>query len=84
MWHLCLLSHLLCVQVFIYLSTVCKASIAEKRSYIETIHKTIKNLEEEIGVNQSNVLRNKEEAKRYGVGEIKTIHCLITLLYFVS
>ncbi|KAM4731282.1 uncharacterized protein FYW61_009357 [Anableps anableps] len=42
---------------------VCRTCITEKRSYIETIQGYIKNLEEEIRVNQSTVTRNKEKAK---------------------
>ncbi|KAF3694944.1 hypothetical protein EXN66_Car010620 [Channa argus] len=42
---------------------VCKADIAESRSCIESFHKKIKNLEEEIRVKQSIVIHNKENAK---------------------
>lgn len=50
----------------ICLSIVCRANIAERRSYIETVHRNIKKLEEEIRVKQSTGKHNKANAKRYG------------------
>lgn len=47
------------------LFTVCRADIAERRTFIEEIHKKIKKLELEIRVKQSTVVHNKENAKRY-------------------
>ncbi|XP_030613780.1 restin homolog isoform X2 [Archocentrus centrarchus] len=43
---------------------VCRADIAEKKSYIGELHRRIEKLEEEIGVKQSTVTRNKGNAKR--------------------
>ncbi|XP_068428229.1 protein SIX6OS1 isoform X2 [Clinocottus analis] len=42
---------------------VCRVETAERRSFIETIHKNIKKLEEQIRVKQSTVMHNKENAK---------------------
>nr|XP_046259094.1 restin homolog isoform X2 [Scatophagus argus] len=42
---------------------VCRADIVEKSSYIETIHKNINKLEEEIRVKQSTLTHNKANAK---------------------
>ncbi|XP_059199409.1 uncharacterized protein LOC131979443 [Centropristis striata] len=42
---------------------VCRADIAERRSYIETMHRDKKKLEEEIRVKQSTVMHNKANAK---------------------
>ncbi|XP_040003624.1 uncharacterized protein LOC120801129 isoform X2 [Xiphias gladius] len=42
---------------------VFRADIAERRSYIETIHRNIRQLEEEIRVKQSSVIHNKANAK---------------------
>lgn len=52
-------------QVSICLSTVCRADIAKRRSYIETVQTSIKKLEEEIRVKQSTGNHNKANAKRY-------------------
>ncbi|XP_032384972.1 protein SIX6OS1 isoform X5 [Etheostoma spectabile] len=43
---------------------VCRADTAERRSYIETIHRDIKKLEEEIRVKQNTVIHNKANARR--------------------
>ncbi|XP_037832075.1 uncharacterized protein LOC108240771 isoform X2 [Kryptolebias marmoratus] len=42
---------------------VCRDGIAEKKSYIGTIQENIKKLEEQVGVTQSAVMKNKENAK---------------------
>ncbi|XP_035859779.1 protein SIX6OS1 isoform X1 [Sander lucioperca] len=42
---------------------VCRADTAERRSYIETIHRDIKKLEEEIRLKQSTVIHNKANAR---------------------
>ncbi|KAK2839694.1 hypothetical protein Q5P01_013434 [Channa striata] len=42
---------------------VCKADIAERKSYIESMEEKIKKLEEEIRVKQDIVIHNKENAK---------------------
>ncbi|XP_070694467.1 protein SIX6OS1, partial [Pempheris klunzingeri] len=42
---------------------VCRADIAEWRSYIDTIHRNTRALEEEIRVKQSTVIHNKANAK---------------------
>ncbi|XP_054471771.1 protein SIX6OS1 [Anoplopoma fimbria] len=42
---------------------VCRVDTAEKKSYIETIHRNIRKLEEEISVKQSTVIHNKANAK---------------------
>ncbi|XP_032384968.1 protein SIX6OS1 isoform X1 [Etheostoma spectabile] len=42
---------------------VCRADTAERRSYIETIHRDIKKLEEEIRVKQNTVIHNKANAR---------------------
>lgn len=63
------LPYILCCEMvsikFSPLSTVCRADTAERRSYIETIHRDIKKLEEEIRVKQSTVIHNKANARRY-------------------
>lgn len=50
----------------ICLPTVYRHSIAERRSYIETLHKNIKKLEDDIRVKQSTVMHSKANVKRYG------------------
>ncbi|KAM6934196.1 uncharacterized protein FYW49_000489 [Xenentodon cancila] len=45
------------------LAKVCRASIADRRSYIEMMHRNIKKLDEEIGVKQRTAKHNKENAK---------------------
>lgn len=52
-------------KVFQFLSTVCRADIAEKRSHIETIRRNTKRLELEIRVKQNSVIHNKDNCKRY-------------------
>lgn len=52
-------------RVFICLSSVCRADIAEKKSFIETIHRNMEKLEEEMRVKQNTVTHNKANAKRY-------------------
>ncbi|XP_071321262.1 protein SIX6OS1 isoform X2 [Trachinotus anak] len=42
---------------------VCRADIAEKRSYIETLHRKIKKLEEEVRVKHNTVTHSKANAK---------------------
>ncbi|XP_036965497.1 protein SIX6OS1 isoform X2 [Acanthopagrus latus] len=42
---------------------VCRAEIAERRSYIETVHRNTTKLEEEIRLKQSTVIHNKTNAK---------------------
>ncbi len=54
-------------ELFTLLSTVCRADIAERRTYIEKIHKKTKKLELEIRVKQNTVIHNKGNAKRYDV-----------------
>nr|XP_020450461.1 uncharacterized protein LOC109957148 isoform X2 [Monopterus albus] len=42
---------------------VCRADIAERRSYIETLHRNIEKLEEELKMKQSTVIHNKANAQ---------------------
>ncbi|XP_047456838.1 protein SIX6OS1 isoform X6 [Mugil cephalus] len=42
---------------------VCRDNIAERRSHIETVHKHVKKLDEEIGVRQHTVTNNKAKTK---------------------
>lgn len=51
--------------MFSCLPLVLRLEIAKKKSYIETIHKNVKKLKEEIDVKQRNLMHNKENAKRY-------------------
>ena len=53
------------IKCFQFSSTVCRAEIAERRSYIETVHRNTTKLEEEIRLKQSTVIHNKTNAKRY-------------------
>lgn len=47
------------------LSSVYRAQITERRSCIETMHKQIEKLQEEITAKQNTVRRTKELTKRY-------------------
>lgn len=50
---------------YLCLAIVCRADIAERRSYIQSVHRDIKKLEEEARMKQSTVVHNKANAKRY-------------------
>ncbi|XP_068559438.1 protein SIX6OS1 [Cebidichthys violaceus] len=58
---------------------VSRVDTAERRSYIETIHRNIKRLEEEIRVKQSTVMHNKANAKSMKVTNSLLLQCEHTL-----
>ena len=52
-------------EVFPFLPTGLRVSIAERRSFIETINRNIAKHEEDIRVKQSTLMHSKENSKRY-------------------